>query len=107
MAKPRITEETLRVLAAIAHLGEATPTQLRKRTGLSSGTVPSVLARLETAGWLARREETGTPQQLGRPRRVFYRIADEEGVGRMGLVLHELIAQMLDDLGVRRLGDAA
>lgn len=99
MAKPRITEETLRVLAAIAHLGEATPTQLRKRTGLSSGTVPSVLSRLEEAGWLARREETGTPQQLGRPLRVFYRITDECSVSQVGFAIHEVLTQMLQDLG--------
>jgi len=67
----RITEETLKVVAAIAHLGEATPPQLRARTKLASGTVSPILARLEAAGWLAQREGKGG---------TYWRIADEAAV---------------------------
>jgi len=99
MKGPRITEETLKALGAIAHLGEATPKQVREKTGLASGTVTPILARLEAAGWLARREEAGHAKTLGRPLRVFYRIADEAGVRAMGSRVVGVLMALMGDLG--------
>jgi DNA-binding MarR family transcriptional regulator len=90
---PRITEETLKVLAVVAHLGEATP------TGQASGTVTPILQRLEEVGWLARRVETGDPHQLGRPLRVFYRVADEAAVAAMVKPLLDLVTKLAEDVG--------
>jgi PadR family transcriptional regulator, regulatory protein PadR len=90
---PRITEETLKVLAAIAYLGEATGKQIREKTELSGGTVSPILARLEDAGWLSHRDEAGTRRTLGRPLRMFYRIADARCVA---LKARELIAMLTD-----------
>lgn len=47
---------------------------LRKETGLSAGTVSEVLARLETAGSIARTDSGGVS---GGPARVTYRLGDE------------------------------
>jgi PadR family transcriptional regulator, regulatory protein PadR len=76
--EPRITLPLLKVLDAML----AEPTQdhwgfeLIKSTGLQSGTLYPLLARLESAGWL----ESGWEAQRtpGRPRRRYYRLT---GVG--------------------------
>lgn len=99
MKPPRITEETLKTLGVIAHLGEATPKQVREKTGLASGTVSPILARLEEAGWLAHREEAAEARALGRPLRVFYRIADEAAVRAMGERLLGALRNLVEDLG--------
>jgi PadR family transcriptional regulator, regulatory protein PadR len=77
-SEPRITLPLLKVLDAM--LAEPTRDhwgfELIKSTGLQSGTLYPLLARLETAGWL----ESGweTEQKRGRPRRRYYRLT---GVG--------------------------
>jgi PadR family transcriptional regulator PadR len=77
-SEPRITLPLLKVLDVML----AEPTQdhwgfeLIKSTGLQSGTLYPLLARLETAGWLESRWET--EQKRGRPRRRYYRLT---GVG--------------------------
>lgn len=45
--------------------------------GLMSGTVHPILARLETAGWVASRWEDVAPQIAGRPARRYYRLTGE------------------------------
>ena len=98
VAGVRITEETLRALAVIAHLGEATPKQVRDRTGLGSGTVSPLLARLEEAGWLSHRDEAGSARTLGRPLRVFYRIEDEAAVRALAQRLIAMLTILAEDL---------
>lgn len=91
MAGPRITEETLRALAAIAHFGEATTTQIRTKSGLASGSLSPILARLEASGWLASREAKAAGKQAAK----IYRINDEAAVRdaskRLMLMLEDLL----------------
>ncbi|MGH4006914.1 MAG: PadR family transcriptional regulator [Pseudonocardiaceae bacterium] len=47
---------------------------LAEATSFPSGTIYPVLARLETAGWLASFWEEGNPAKLERPRRRMYRL---------------------------------
>ncbi|MEM9670704.1 MAG: helix-turn-helix transcriptional regulator [Pseudomonadota bacterium] len=53
---------------------EFTGRQIGRETGLPSGTVYPILIRLAEAGWLSNRWEENSPQQVGRPRRRYYRI---------------------------------
>lgn len=46
-------------------------------TGLASGTIYPILARLEEAGWLEGERETINPQAEGRPPRKYYRLTVE------------------------------
>jgi PadR family transcriptional regulator PadR len=46
---------------------------LAEATSFPSGTIYPILARLETAGWLASFWEHGDPAELERPRRRMYR----------------------------------
>ena len=46
-------------------------------TGLPSGTIHPILARLENLGWLESDWEKIDPQQAGRPRRRYYRLSPD------------------------------
>jgi DNA-binding PadR family transcriptional regulator len=48
--------------------------ELMKLTGMASGSLYPMLARLEEAGWLTRGKENIDPHQKGRPPRLHYRI---------------------------------
>lgn len=48
--------------------------ELGALTGLASGTIHPVLARLEGAGWVESEWEEIDPSSLGRPRRRLYRL---------------------------------
>ena len=48
--------------------------ELGASTGLASGTIHPVLARLEGAGWVDSEWEEIDPSTVGRPRRRFYRL---------------------------------
>lgn len=74
----RWTAESLQVCAAIWELGEATLTQIARRTDVATGTASPILSRLAAAGVLNRRQEIGDPRELARPLRTFYRIVDVE-----------------------------
>ena len=56
-----------------AHYGS----QLSGATGLKSGTLYPILARLERAGWATSDWEVDAPAQLGRPRRRHYKLTGE------------------------------
>jgi PadR family transcriptional regulator, regulatory protein PadR len=61
--------------------------QLRDETGLPSGTVYPIIARLEQAGWLESRwEEPARHEAEGRPRRRYYRLT-RDGAERARLAL--------------------
>jgi PadR family transcriptional regulator PadR len=71
----QLSEQTLKVLAAIASkLGdEASGAEIGRQAQLRSGTLYPILFRLERSGWLESRWEEESPEELGRPRRRFYR----------------------------------
>lgn len=73
---PRMTTQTLRLLGAFtASQGdELSGAAIARKTGLQSGTLYPILARLEQAEWLESRWEAGDPSELGRPRRRLYQL---------------------------------
>jgi DNA-binding PadR family transcriptional regulator len=48
--------------------------ELMKLTGMASGSLYPMLARLEAAGWLAKGRESIDPRAAGRPARTHYTI---------------------------------
>lgn len=51
--------------------------ELMKLTGLASGSLYPMLARLEEAGWLTRGRESIDPHEAGRPPRLHYTIVGD------------------------------
>jgi PadR family transcriptional regulator, regulatory protein PadR len=73
--KPRLSVQTLKVLAALSGAKtELSGSEIARSTKLASGTLYPILLRLEQAGWVDSRWEEGDPHELGRPRRRFYAI---------------------------------
>ena len=74
----RITPATAKVLNALlaqpatARYGM----ELMQATGLPSGSLYPLLARLTRAGWLAQEPETIDPSAAGRPARTYYRLTE-------------------------------
>jgi PadR family transcriptional regulator, regulatory protein PadR len=72
---PRLTPQTVAVLRALLATA-ATPRwgrDIAKETGLKSGTLHPILARLEQAGWVESHwEEPAAHEDQGRPRRRYY-----------------------------------
>jgi len=79
-SKPRLTEQTLKVLAILmsSTQDEISGAEIARSTKLASGTLYPILMRLEEAGWVQSRWETEDPHELGRPRRRLYQAT---GVG--------------------------
>jgi PadR family transcriptional regulator, regulatory protein PadR len=75
-AEPRLTTQTLKVLGALMMqpCDALSGAEIGRSTKLHSGTLYPILLRLESAGWLVSNWEEETPQDLGRPRRRFYRL---------------------------------
>jgi PadR family transcriptional regulator PadR len=79
MTSPRMTLQTRLVLKVFAdapgddHYG----LEIARAAGLPSGTIYPLLARLETAGWLASGWEDIDPAAAGRRRRRYYRLTGE------------------------------
>jgi PadR family transcriptional regulator PadR len=77
MTDLRITVPVLKVLQAFIALsgGERLyGLELMDRTGLKSGTLYPVLARLEQAEWISSTWEDADPRDAGRPRRRYYEL---------------------------------
>lgn len=74
--QPRITTQTLKVLAALMsdRQQEISGAEIARSTKLASGTLYPILLRLEEAGWLKSRWEVEDPHELGRPRRRLYEV---------------------------------
>lgn len=74
--EPRLTLQSLRVLSLLArNPGELlSGSDIRKETGIASGTLYPILLRMEDAGWLRGDWEKVDPSVVGRPRKRFYRI---------------------------------
>lgn len=93
--RPRLTEPGLRVLRTM--LAEpATPMyglDLIDRTGVKSGTLYPLLARLAESGWLEAEPERVDASAAGRPRRTYYRLSAEGQAG----ALEVLAALSTDD----------
>lgn len=76
---PRMTLPTQLVLRALLadHTREMYGLELCAVSGLASGTVHPILARLEGVGWLRSRFEDIDPHEQGRPRRRYYRLTSD------------------------------
>ncbi|MEU8210062.1 helix-turn-helix transcriptional regulator [Micromonospora sp. NPDC049044] len=77
---PRMTPQTLKVLRLLL----ATPTAPRygrdvaRETGLKTGTLHPILARLEAVGWVESFwEDPAEHEDQGRPRRRYYRLTSD------------------------------
>jgi DNA-binding PadR family transcriptional regulator len=76
--EPRLSAPTLRVLAQFAASStELSGSQIMRATSLKSGTLYPLLQRLENAGWLESRQESGNPRKLRRPLYHYYRLTAE------------------------------
>jgi PadR family transcriptional regulator, regulatory protein PadR len=89
-----MTVPVAKVLAALLADpdGEHYGLGLMQHTGLASGTLYPILARLQAAGWVEARWEDGDPVEAGRPVRRYYRLTGE-GATRARTALAELRAQ--------------
>jgi PadR family transcriptional regulator PadR len=65
--------------------------ELMKRTGMASGSLYPMLAKLEEAGWLARGKENIDPREKGRPPRLHYTIT-----GAAARAAHLQLAELSD-----------
>ena len=102
-SEPRLTAQTLKVLGTLmTHDPDGlSGAEIGRAAKLQSGTLYPILLRLEQAGWLESRWETGTPQELGRPRRRFYRFT---GVGaRKAKSAFQDVTSTIEGLGWQRL----
>ncbi len=96
---PRLSQPALKVLRAFLEAyaenvrAELAGADLMKAARLASGTLYPILLRLERAGVLTSRWETERPEDLGRPRRRFYRITPS-GVQLAQEALDELLAPL-------------
>ncbi|GAA2375507.1 transcriptional regulator [Catellatospora methionotrophica] len=72
----RLTVPVARVLAALVAdpSGDHYGMELMQSSGLPSGTLYPILARLTEAGWLDKRWEDIDPSEAGRPARAYYRL---------------------------------
>ena len=88
---PRLSYQTLRVLKMFLENPTVSwsGTEIRKLTGLQSGTLYPILIRLEETGWLDSYWEDADPRKLGRPRRRFYRIT-ASGIRAAGHALKQI-----------------
>ncbi len=97
---PRLTLQSAAVLAALLQAPERElyGLQLVQATGLPPGTIYPILARYETAGWIASRWEDTDPREAGRPRRRYYRFAADPIEGaRDGATAAQLALAVAED----------
>jgi DNA-binding PadR family transcriptional regulator len=66
---------------------------LMRATGLASGTLYVMLARLERDGWLTSEQEQVNPAAAGRPARRLYRLT-ADGISNARIELAELSEQL-------------
>src|SRR5450755_578058 len=73
---PRMTQTTQAVLRALLDDPgtERYGLEIGAATGLPSGTVHPILARLEVLGWVDSAWEQTDPRERGRPRRRYYQL---------------------------------
>jgi DNA-binding PadR family transcriptional regulator len=75
----RLTVPVVRLLAVLVADpdGDHYGLELMRASGLASGTIYPILARLTEAGWLEKRWEQLDPVVVGRPARAYYRLSRE------------------------------
>jgi PadR family transcriptional regulator PadR len=73
---PRLSHQTLRLLRLFIENPKESlsGSDIWKRTGMLSGTLYPILARLESARWLESRWEELDTSEAGRPRKRLYHI---------------------------------
>ena len=88
MAEPRMTQTTQAVLRVLLEDPAARRygLEIGAITGLPSGTIHPILARLESLGWVESDWEDVDPSAAARPRRRYYRIS-EDGMAAARLAL--------------------
>jgi PadR family transcriptional regulator, regulatory protein PadR len=95
MASTMLTPTTARVMKTF--LGEPDRRrygfELMQLTGLASGSLYPILARLERIGWINGAKETIDPKQEGRPPRRYY-VLTGEGAREARVQLAELSEQL-------------
>ena len=74
--EPRMSGPTLKVLKFLLHAPREARSgaEIGRETGIGSGTLYPMLARLEEASWLSSAWEDGDPTVLGRPRKRLYQL---------------------------------
>ena len=79
LSEVRVTLQLLRVLEALLDEPGASRygVELGRVTGLKSGSLYPILARLERAGWVTSAWENSDASELGRPRRRHYRLTGD------------------------------
>lgn len=72
----RLTKQMLEILAVMleGRDDDLHGRLIGKKAGVSSGTLFPALARMERAGWISSREESGDPIELGRPLQRIYKL---------------------------------
>jgi PadR family transcriptional regulator, regulatory protein PadR len=99
----RMTTAVVKVLAAF--LGDQAEDRygldLMRDTGLPSGTLYPILARLERAGWVRADWEQIDPVAEGRPARRYYRLTPD-GVEAARVELAALYQQLSKSAGTAR-----
>lgn len=75
-SEPRVSAAGLKMLRFfLSELGkQRSGAEIALATNIGSGTLYPLLARFESAGWLSSEWENLSPQELGRPRKRFYRL---------------------------------
>jgi PadR family transcriptional regulator PadR len=73
---PRLSHATLKVLRAFMDnpARGLAGSDIWRETGVWSGTLYPMLARLKAAGWLSAEWESVDPAKVGRPRKRIYRL---------------------------------
>ena len=92
--EPRLSHQTLRILRLFLEKpnNALAGSDVSKETGILSGTMYPVLARLEQARWLKSDWEKLDPSEAGRPRKRLYRLT---GLG------YRKAGEALAELGIR------
>ena len=72
--KPRLSHQTLKVLSLFMSqpASRLAGSDIWRETGIQSGTLYPILARLEKAGWLDSEWESIDPKEAARPRKRLY-----------------------------------
>lgn len=106
VAKIKVTNTVAQVLGSfLGDVGaERYGRDLIRETGLQSGTLYPILARLEGAGWLHASWEDIDPEREGRPQRRFYRLTPDGAVAARDelAALHDRLNQALGPFGKPR-----
>lgn len=80
----RMTTPTRLVLAALDQHGQLFGLDIARATGLGSGTIYPILARLQAHGWITGHDETDP--HPGRPPRRYHQLTDQGRAGVRGML---------------------